>query len=422
MPFRSARHCRHKIILSLLVAVQLSGCATTDRASESAPDEEQAAAEIAELFEGLSTPSTPGEAAPVAEAGDETGDALDEIAKTPASPKPVLPKPGVRGEMRVFDWRVIEGAPVGNFFTGVTTRHFTRPVAVAVQGESLYVVDAGANALYRYDLTSRRMDHLLDMKAEVSGEVEDIYVDKDLSFYLTDTDAGRVVHYDRHGRVLREFRDHFNMVRPVAVTVLDNGDLVVADGHYDHLLRFNSQGKLTAVYGGRGQGVAEFLNVMTMAKGPDGYYVGSRVGRRLQVLGDRGDYLYAFEAGAAVFPAAVAVDRNNRSYVADYMDNTIKVFDRGAFMGTIGRFGTGQGQFKRITDLWLDGNRLYVVDSLNGRVQVAQLSPDRPSLPRPGPAAQPVTSPEATAPSPEEAVDQTAEQALETAPPADSPP
>lgn len=310
----------------------------------------------------------------IEEAVDESIDPLDQIAAS--TPTPVLPTPQDIVNIRIFGWHVIDGVPIGNFFTGVAQHGFRRPVAVAVQGDYLYVVDEGADILYRFDLLAKRIEALLDLKAEVKGEVADIYVDKDFSFYLTDTDAGRVIHYDLDGRVLQVFRDHFNMVRPVAVTRLENGDVVVADGHYDHLLQFNSMGKLIAAYGGRGEGVAEFLNIMTMAKGPDGYYVGARVGRRLQVLGRDGGYRYAFEEGAVVFPASIAVDRNNRSYVADYMDNTIKVFDRGSLIGTIGRFGTGVGQFKRITDLWLDGHLLYIVDSLNGRIQVARLSPE----------------------------------------------
>lgn len=407
MPFRISRHRRLKIIACLLGAAQLIGCATTEQTA-TAPglETDQAASELAELFEGMgdepaSQDQQAAESAPAApiseqqpkdvieEAIDESVDPLDQIAAS--APQPVLPTPQGAANIQVFDWRVIGSAPVGNFFTGVAHHDFIRPVAIAVQSEYLYVVDDGADILYRFDLASRRLEALLDLKAEMKGEVADVYVDKDFSFYLTDTEAGRVVHYDRHGRVLQVFRDHFNLVRPVAVTRLENGDVVIADGHYDHLLQFNSMGKLVAAHGGRGTGVAEFINIMTMAEGPDGYYVGARVGRRLQVLGRDGNYLYAFEEGTVVFPAAIAVDRNNRSYVADYMDNTIKVFDRGSLIGTIGRFGTGAGQFKRITDLWLDGNRLYIVDSLNQRIQVAQLAPD--AAPVPGAMFDPETEP-----------------------------
>lgn len=388
MPLSLTRHSRLKIAACLLGAAQLFGCATTEQTTAPALDDDQAAAELADLFDdvggeesgvALGVVDDTASAADQPILGDDSIDPLDQIAQT--QPEPVLVIPQAT-DVQIFDWRVINGATLGNLFAGKVEHRFQRPTAVAVQSEYLYVIDQGADALYRFDLVSERLETVLDLKTEVKGEVADIYVDKDFSFYLTDTEAGRVLYFDRHGSLLRVYRNHFNMVRPVAVTVLGDGSVVVADGHYDHLLHFNTLGKLIATYGARGDGVAEFLNITTMAKGPDGFYVGARVGRRLQVIGNDGGYLYAFEEGAAVFPAAIVVDQDNRSYVADHMDNTIKVFDRGGLIGTIGGFGLGPGRFKRITDLWLDGGVLYIVDSLNGRIQAARVSPKAVSLPQ----------------------------------------
>lgn len=389
MPFSLSRHSRLKIIVCLLGVAQLFGCATTEQTTAPVLSDDKAAAELADLFEdfGAEEGSITFDAEDEAEAAvvgplilDDDGsiDPLDQIAETQPAPDLRIPQ---SADVQVFDWRVINGATLGNFFTGEMEHRFQRPTAIAVSSEYLYVVDQGADTLFRFDLVSERLEVVLDLKTEVKGEVADIYVNKDFSFYLTDTEAGRVLHFDRHGSLLQVFRNHFNMVRPVAVTVLDDGSVVVADGHYDHLLHFNAMGKLIATYGGRGEEVGEFLNIMTMIKGPDGFYVGARIGRRLQVIGNDGGYLYAFEEGAAIFPAAIAVDRDNRTYVADYMDNTIKVFDRGVLIGTMGSFGSGAGQFKRITDLWLEAGVLYIVDSLNGRIQAARVSPEIVALP-----------------------------------------
>ncbi len=386
MSFSLSRHSRLKVVVCLLGAAQLFGCATTEQTTAPVLSDDKAAAELADLFDDFAAEESDVAIGVVDDAvitadqpllGDESIDPLDQIAETQVEPVLKIPQ---AAEVQIFDWRVINGATLGNVFTGEELHRFKQPTAIAVQSEYLYIVDQGADALFRFDLVSERLETVLDLKAKVKGEVADIYVEKDFSFYLTDTEAGRVLHFDRHGSLLQVYRNHFNMVRPVAVTVLDDGSVVVADSHYDHLLHFNALGKLIATYGGRGEGVAEFLNIMTMAKGPDGFYVGARVGRRLQVIGNDGDYLYAFEEGAAVFPAAIAVDQDNRSYVADYMDNTIKVFDRGGLIGTMGGFGPAAGQFKRITDLWLDGGVLYIVDSLNGRIQAARVAPEPISL------------------------------------------
>ena len=392
MPFSFSRHNRLKIVVCLFGVAQLLGCATTEQTTAPVLTDDKEAVELADLFadaageESSTAFEADGEAVEAAVAGplilDDDGaiDPLDQIAKTQPAPDLRIPQ---SADVKIFDWRIINGATLGNFFTGKMPHHFQRPTAIAVQGGYLYVVDQGADTLFRLDLVTERLEVVLDLKTEVKGEVADIYVNKDFSFYLTDTEAGRVLYFDQYGSLQQVFRNYFNMVRPVAVAALDDGGVVVADGHYDHLLRFNSMGKLIATYGARGNGVAEFLNIMTMAKGPDGFYVGARVGRRLQVLGYDGGYLYAFEEGSVIFPAAIAVDQDNRTYVADYMDNTIKVFDQGVLVGTMGGFGRGPGQFKRITDLWLDAGVLYIVDSLNGRVQAARVSPEPIIMPSP---------------------------------------
>ncbi len=389
MSFSFSRHSRLKIVVCLLGMVQLFGCATTEQTTAPVLSDDTAATELADLFtdgEETNVAFEPEDNAVVKAVVvgplilDDEGatDPLDKIAETQPAPDLRIPQ---SADVQIFDWRVINGASLGNFFTGGMMHRFQRPTAIAVRSEYLYVVDQGADTLFRFDLVSERLEVVLDLKTEVKGEVADIYVNKDFSFYLTDTESGRVLYFDRHGSLLQIFRNYFNMVRPVAVTALDDASVVVADGYYDHLLHFNSMGKLIATYGARGEGVAEFLNIMTMVKGPDGFYVGARVGRRLQVLGYGGGYLYAFEEGGVIFPAAIAVDDDNRAYVADYMDNTIKVFDQGRLIGTMGGFGRGPGQFKRITDLWLDAGVLYIVDSLNGRIQAARVSPEPAVLP-----------------------------------------
>ncbi len=276
----------------------------------------------------------------------------------------------------VLDWEVVTGGTEGNIVTGKVDLSFSEPVSLAVRGEYLYVVDIGLNAVVRYDRATGRLDTVLDLAGQVAGEVLDIVVAQDFSFYLADSEGSRVLHFDSKGRWLKTYSEYFNLQKPVSIALLANGDLVVADGHYDHLVHFNAAGKLLATYGARGLDQSnEFLNIQTMAVGPDGYYVGARIGRKLKVLSHQGKYRYTLEQQRVGFPSAIVVDSSNRSYVSDLMDDVIKVFDRGRLVTTIGGHGTGLGKFKRVTDLWLDEQYLYVVDSLNARIQIAKIAP-----------------------------------------------
>lgn len=368
------------------LALALGGCSLGGKGAGTAPPpasaevaaQDKQAEELGNIFEEAQKEAPPSQApleAPpppvLSEMGGKT--APPPLIEPPAPPvaAPVTP---MFIPVQVVEWEVISGAPAGNLLAGRGMTRFMRPVAVAARDDYVYVVDADMDAVLRYDRATHRLETLLDLKAVSAGEVADIFVDKDLSFYLADTRGAQVLHYDRGGRLLRTYRNHFNLARPVAVLVDGVDRIVVADGYYDHLLRFNGLGQLVATLGGRGDASGEFLNIMALAKGPDGYYVAGRVGRKIQVLAPDGGYLYSFEEGQVLFPSAIVVDAANRAYVGDYQDNRIKVFDRGRLVTSFGGTGGAPGQFHRIADLWLDNGFLYVADSLNGRIQVGRLA------------------------------------------------
>lgn len=371
MSLCSSRFRWLKVTALLLGLAQLAGCAGYAPFSSSAKHERDAE-ELADLFDESGGEE---EVVPVE---DDTAEILETvIEEVPESDESaILPLPVLDAPLTVYDWEVISGGLVGNKLAGISEHTFKRPVAVAARSEYVYVVDEGLDQVLRYDQASGRVTELLDLKSAVTGEVADIYVDKDFSFYITDTDGGRVLRYDRNGRLVTVYEDRFNLTKPVSVHLLQGGDVVIADGHFDHILQFTSTGQLIAAYGGRGSEVAQFTNITSMALGPDGFYVGARVGRKVQVLSMSGQYNYSFGEGDVIFPAAIVVDSTNKAYVADHMDHQIKVFDRGRLIATIGRAGSAPGQFMRVTDMWLDDTFLYIVDSLNGRVQVARLAPN----------------------------------------------
>ena len=71
-------------------------------------------------------------------------------------------------------------------------------------------------------------------------------------------------------------------------------------------------------------------------------------------------------------PTGIAFDvASGRLYVVDTAEHRIHIFERdGSLAGSIGRRGTGDGEFNYPTYLWrTPEGRLYVTDSLNFRVQ-----------------------------------------------------
>jgi len=299
----------------------------------------------------------------------------------PNSPQEVQ----ANGTSPMVFWEEIDGGDQGNAVVGVDHVRFMRPVAVAARGNFIYVVDAGKDLLYRYARDIGTLTVLLDLRTVVAGEVTDIYVDGDLSFYITDTEGGRVLEFDPDGNLIQVFEDKINLARPVAVSVDEvRGQVLIADGFNDFVLVFNRLGALQGAIGRRGIEDGEFTNIQAMTTGPDGIYVACRLGHRVQVMSRDGDFLNSFQENTVTFPLAIVVDQDKRAYVADYLDNSIKVYVDGRLIDTLGGSGSGPGRFKRITGMWLDENSLYVADSLNGRIQVARImSPSAGQITKP---------------------------------------
>jgi DNA-binding beta-propeller fold protein YncE len=278
-------------------------------------------------------------------------------------------------EVSLYQWDIITGGSEGNVYTGLGEIRLMRPAAIAAHGDDVYIVDGGSDMLYRYERALGRLSVLKDLKGVVAGAVTDIFIAQDLSYYLADADARRVLHFDRHGDQIRVFEDPINLGRPVSVSEdPDTGTVYIADGFNDDVLVYNAAGQLQGAIGTRGQAQGQFMGITAMAQSSEGIYVATRFGtHRVQMMGLDGGFKQAFVSDSVTFPTAIVTDGNGRVYVSDFMDNTIRVYVDGQVVETLGGTGSAPGRFKRITDMWLDNGLLYVADSLNNRVQVIRV-------------------------------------------------
>lgn len=283
--------------------------------------------------------------------------------------------PGAAPRHSLYNWSVIDGGVEGGAVTGIRPLRLIRPVAVAARGNFVYIVDAGQQRLFRYDQALQTLQLLKDLSGVVSGEVTDIYVGNDLSYYLADGGGARVMHFSRDGRLLLEIQDRVVLGRPAAISVdEESGYIYIADGFNDDVLIYNPAGQFVDSIGERGDGEGRFRGITALARGPGGVYVGTRFGTaRVQLMRPDGLYGSSFQLDTVTFPTAIAVDGDNRVFVSDYFDNTIKVYVDGKLVDTLGGNGSAPGKFRRITDMWLDDGLLYVADSLNGRIQVLRV-------------------------------------------------
>lgn len=245
---------------------------------------------------------------------------------------------------------------------------FRVPTSVVARGNYVYVADSGHRQIYRYDLSMQTLAVFANFPGtNVSG----MAVAHDLSLYVADLNGGKVLHFAVDGRQLQTFSNDLEMARPVAIAVDPRtGGLWVADSLYNHVVAFNSLGRVISA-----QRSQAGRSIEAMAQGPDGLYLVDRLSRQVIVVGADGEEHYSLGKDVLKMPNAVAVDRFNRVYVGDSFDNTIKVFERGQLAATVGRGGAVPASFNRITSLFIDQSTLYVADSLNARIQTFHLLP-----------------------------------------------
>lgn len=256
---------------------------------------------------------------------------------------------------------------------------FLTPVAVGGVDNFLYIVDAGLRIVFRYDLVNNTIEPIGNVGAQFAGEMGSIYVARDRTFYIIDSTAKRVLHFDEQGNVIGTFQDLANLSRPIDVIYDETtGDLLVADGSYSHIIVFNKSGRAVRTIGQRGTGPGRFRAITAMTTGDEGLYVLDRLEIPVQVITINGDFKYSFGESYQTFPTAIAVNEDGIVYVVDRSDNTIRIYQDAELLSVFGGTGSAPGRFREVTDMWVNNDLLYVADSMNRRVQVLRMTSEAP--------------------------------------------
>lgn len=313
--------------------------------------------------------------------GEEEGEQYDPVVprfRNKSEPEVLRPLEVITGGLRGQEGMVSEFARI------VTGSHqavrLDRPVAVGGQGDTMFIVDAGERAIYRYNRLDKSIVTLGEAGKQFAGDPMGISVLKDLSFFVADPVGKRVLYFDFQGNLLRSYFDLKNLSRPIDVLFDElTQKLYVADGSFSHVVVFDRMGQPLTAIGQRGNGPGRFRAITAISKGTNSLFIADRIELPVQELDLSGGFRYSFGEGYLTWPSAVVVDKYQRAYVSDRSDNTIRVFDDIRLVATLGGTGSAQGRFRLVTDMWLaEDNKLYVADSLNRRVQVFEVISDTP--------------------------------------------
>jgi ABC-type Fe3+/spermidine/putrescine transport system ATPase subunit/sugar lactone lactonase YvrE len=153
----------------------------------------------------------------------------------------------------------------------------------------------------------------------------------DGSMLVLDT-AGRILTYDSKGKVTAIWHMPDNSIgNPEGTCLLKDGRIAVANTHYHRIVFFDMQGNVTDMFGEEGK-----------------------------------------QPGQFVYPVSVVQDDEGFIYVVEYggNDRVQKFTADMQYVMTIGKAGTGPGEFQRASGALFYNHKLYVADAINNRILV----------------------------------------------------
>ena len=162
------------------------------------------------------------------------------------------------------------------------------------------------------------------------------------------------------------------LLRPQTGLVDSNGRILVTDVGRQAVMVFDEAAGSFSVWEDAGDGSTFLAPIGIAARSNGEVLVADAELGRVIVLSADGSPLGHFGQGVVVRPAGLAIDpQTGDTYVCDAVEHDIKVFDdAGKLLHTIGRHGTGPGEFNGPTHIQFAQGKLYVTDTLNARVQV----------------------------------------------------
>ena len=197
--------------------------------------------------------------------------------------------------------------------------------------------------------------------------------------YVVDMTA-RIQVFNADGEFLHGWRTPEKKTgKPTGLSATKDGRILVADTHYYRVLIYSSDGRLLQTIGGtRGEEPGRFGLVRDAVQDSQGNYYVCESGEydRIQKFTADGKFLLQWgepgsQPGQLTLPQSMAVDEEDRIWVADACNHRIQVFDtEGRLLGLWGSQGGRPGQLYYPYDLVLSPDGLvYVSEFGNHRIQ-----------------------------------------------------
>jgi len=286
-----------------------------------------------------------------------------------------LPAPAAAdGALRA--WRSLSGGFLGSAVPGIGgpalpgAGAFIRlvfPSALALRDNEMLIVDSGSARLYRADIA---LNTLIPIAGAPATPQTRVALGPDLSAFVLDPAARRVLRFARDGRLIQTFRADDSLAAPTGFALTRSGSaVVIADRTLAQIAIVGMAGGTVVPLRALRPDGAAAGGAAAIAAGQDDLYLLDQAAGRVHRVGLDGLIRASFGAELAA-PTLLEVDRFERVYVAEPQVGRIRVFadDRLVRTWTAAELGV-----QRIGGIAVDGSQLAVSDVGTGRVSLFRL-------------------------------------------------
>ncbi|BDG07408.1 6-bladed beta-propeller [Anaeromyxobacter paludicola] len=302
----------------------------------------------------------------------------------PEAPRPAWPAPPAAARLRWEGWvatrplrepswweRVL-GAVTGTE-PGGAAPVLRRPFGLAAEGDTLLVADPDGPSVLSVNWQSGTSSEIPCPSHPWEAPIA-VAQDASGNRYVADGPAVFRITPEGECRKLP-----VALQRPTGLAVAASR-LYVADPPAHAVVVLSLEGRELFRFGRRGEGEGEFNFPTGIAAQPGGTLaVVDALNFRIVRVTLEGSWLGSFgeagdEEGQFGRPKGVAADGRGNLYVSDAQWDVVLVFDReGRFQYAAGEEGDGPGELRFPAGLAVSGDRLFVADALNRRLQQFQI-------------------------------------------------
>jgi DNA-binding beta-propeller fold protein YncE len=267
--------------------------------------------------------------------------------------------------------QVIDGSGSAYVSPGGQAQMLGYVSAVAASGGYVFVVDSTVSGLVRIDPVSGEMTYLWRLQDPTT---RGLFVRPDLIVYVVDRQNRAIIELDDSGHERHVFHDPGAMAMPVDVVMTDWGSsLVVADEMTQRLVTFESFSTLTGVLPNSLAPISVAGSIAAIAGTERYVFVLDSASREVMQMDLAGRLVATYGEDALLAPVAMAVDECERVFVADGHPDGLFVTSPDTY-GSDFRAAMPRELLGNVTDLWIDGNELYVAAGVFG-VWVMSIEP-----------------------------------------------